>query len=191
MRQPDTATPTPPVGHQLEVATDLRSLFDPKAERAWIIGLCVVVALLGAAYYAKRAPRSYEATAAVQVEQEAQRLVKIEQAAKEGLRALEIMNTIVQKLSSQPLLERVLETNDLANDPRFVGVPGQPPATQEQMLGRLAGMVKASLRRNTRLIDVKVAYSNPVQAAKIANSVVDQYMNQDFELRSSTTRGAF
>ena len=193
MRQPDTATPTPPVGHQLEAATDLRSLFDTLAERAWIIGLCVVVALLGAAYYAKRAPRSYEATATVQVEQEAQRLVKIEQAVKEDLRALEIMNTIVQKLSSQPLLERVLETNDLANDPQFAGVPapGKPQATQEQMLGRLAGMVKASLRRNTRLIDVKVAYSNPVQAAKIANSVVDQYMNQDFELRSSTTRGAF
>ena len=74
MRQPDTATPTPPVGHQLEAATDLRSLFDTLAERAWIIGLCVVVALLGAAYYAKRAPRSYEATATVQVEQEAQRL---------------------------------------------------------------------------------------------------------------------
>src|ERR1035437_3203906 len=193
MRQPDTATPTPPVSHQLEAATDLRSLFDTLPERAWIIGLCVVVALLGAAYYAKRAPRSYEATATVQVEQEAQRLVTIEQAVKEDLRALEIMNTIVQKLSSQPLLERVLETNDLANDPQFAGVPapGKPPATREQMLGRLAGMVKARLRRNTRLIDVKMAYSNPVQAAKIANSVVDQYMNQDFELRSSTTRGAF
>ena len=193
MRQPDTDTPAPPVNPQVEPPTDLRALLDTLVERAWIIGLCAAIALLGAAYYAKHAPRSYEATATVQVEQEAQRLVKIEQAVKEDLRALEIMNTIVQKLSSQPLLERVLETNDLANDIQFAGVPGpgKPPATREQMLGRLAGMVKGTLRRNTRLIDVKVTYSNPVQAAKIANSVVDQYMNQDFELRSSTTRGAF
>jgi succinoglycan biosynthesis transport protein ExoP len=120
-----------------------------------------------------------------------QRLVKIEQVVKEDLRALEIMNTIVQKVSSQPLLERVLETNGLANEPQFAGAPGQPLASREQMLGRLAGMVKASLRRNTRLIDVKVAHPNPVQAAKIADSVVEQYMNQDFELRSSSTRGAF
>src|ERR1035438_23899 len=193
MRQPDSGTSASPVNPQVEPPTDLRSLLDTLAERAWIIGLCVGIALAGAAYYAKHAPRSYEATVTVQVEQEAQRLVKIEQAVKEDLRALEIMNTIVQKLSSQPLLERVLETNDLANDPQFAGVPapGKPPATREQMLGRLAGMVKGTLRRNTRLIDVKVTYSNPVQAAKIANSVVDQYMNQDFELRSSTTRGAF
>jgi capsular exopolysaccharide synthesis family protein len=177
--------------HQPETSADLRSLFDTLAERAWIIGLCIAIALLGAAYYAKRAPRIYEATATVQVEQEEQRIVKVEQVVKEDLRALEIMNTIVQKLTSQPLLERVVETNGLANDPQFAGAPGQPPASREQLVARLAGMVKVSLRRNTRLVDVKVAHPNPVQAAKIANSVVEQYMNQDFELRSSSTRGAF
>ena len=177
--------------HQLEGANELYALSATLIQRAWLIALCVGLALVGATYYAKRAPRIYEATATVQVEQEEQRLIKIEQVVKEDLRTLEIMNTIVQKLSSQPLLQRVLETNGLAKDLQFAGPPAQPAATQEQLLARLAGMVKPSLRRNTRLIDIEVDYSNPVVAARIANSVVEQYMNQDFEQRSSTTRGAF
>jgi capsular exopolysaccharide synthesis family protein len=159
-------------------------------ERAWIIGLSVALALLGAGFYARRAPRIYEATATVQVEQEEQRPVKIEQG-KEDLRTLEVMNTIVQKLCSRPLLERVLATNGPALVPQLAGSVGKPPATREQLLARLAGMVKVGLRRNTRLIDIKVAHSNPLQAAQIANSVVDQYMSQDFEFRSASTRGAF
>jgi succinoglycan biosynthesis transport protein ExoP len=178
------------VNQQFEPPTDWGALYSMLTERAWIIGLCVALALLGAAYYARRAPRIYEATATVQVEQEEQRPVKIEQG-KEDLRTLEVMNTIVQKLCSQPLLERVLATNGLAIIPQLAGADEKPPASREQLLARLAGMVKASLRRNTRLIDVKAAHPNPLLAAQIANSVVEQYLSQDFDFRSASTRGDF
>ena len=178
------------MNQQFEPPTDWGTLYSVLTERAWIIGLCVALALLGAAYYARRAPRIYEATATVQVEQEEQRPVKIEQG-KEDLRTLEVMNTIVQKLCSQPLLERVLATNGLAIIPQLAGADEKPPASREQLLARLAGMVKASLRRNTRLIDVKAAHPNPLLAAQIANSVVEQYLSQDFDFRSASTRGDF
>ena len=190
MHHPESARSEVPVNQQFEPPTDWGALYSVLTERAWIIGLCVALALLGAAYYAKRAPRIYEATATVQVEQEEQRPVKIEQG-KEDLRTLEVMNTIVQKLCSQPLLERVLATNGLAIIPPLAGADGKPPASREQLLARLAAMVKASLRRNTRLIDVKAAHPNPLLAAQIANSVVEQYLSQDFDFRSASTRGDF
>jgi polysaccharide biosynthesis transport protein len=183
-------TPRSATDPQSGSATELHALFTALVQRAWLIALCAALGLIAAAYYSYHVRRVYKATATVQVEQEEQRVVKIEQVVKEDLRTLEIMNTIVQKLSSQPLLQRVLETNGLANDPQFAGPPAQP-ATQEQSLARLARMVKPSLRRNTRLIDIEVDYLNPVLAAKIANSVVEQYMNQDFEERASSSRSAF
>jgi polysaccharide biosynthesis transport protein len=189
MRHSEPASPAGSVNPQSEPPADWGALFSLLVERGWVVGLCVAFALLGAAYYAKRAPRIYEATATVQVEQEEQRPVKLEQG-KEDLRTLEVMNTIVQKLSSRPLLERVLATNGLAFAPQ-AGSAGKPPPTREQLLAALAGRVKVSLRRNTRLIDVKATHSDPLQAAQIANSVVEQYMSQDFEFRSAATRGAF
>jgi capsular exopolysaccharide synthesis family protein len=180
-----------PVNQQFDPPADWSAMFGVLMDRAWILGLFVILALSAAAYYAKSAPRIYEATATVQVEQEEQHPLKIEQLGKEDLRALEIMNTIVQKLSSRPLLERVLVTNGLANPPHLTGSPEKPPPTREQLLAGLAGMVKVTLRRNTRLIDVRVTNPDSLMAAQIANSVVEQYMSQDFEFRSASAHGAF
>src|ERR1035438_5615452 len=147
MRDPQSAHPEVHVNQQSDPPPDWAALFGVLVERSWIIALCLALILLGAGYYAKRAPRIYEATATVQVEQEEQRPVKIEQG-KEDLRTLEVMNTIVQKLCSRPLLERVLATNGPALVPPLAGADGKPPASREQLLARLAAMVKASLRRN-------------------------------------------
>ena len=172
-------------------ATDLHILLNALLERAWLIALCVVVALLGAAIYYKRAPRIYEATATVQVEQEETRVVKIEQVVREDLRTVEILNTIVQKLRSRPLLERVFETNGLLAADTTGTDKGEKPLSREQRLAQLEASVKTSLRRNTRLIDIKVSHRDPVMAAKVANDMVKIYMDRDFEARTKTTQGAF
>ena len=170
---------------------DLRMFLSAIREYLWLISLLVVVALLGAAYYYKTTPRIYESKAVVQVEQEERRVVKIEQVLKEDLRGVEILNTIAQKLRSRQLLERVLETNKLASLPEFYTVKDGSSVTKEKLLDRLEKMVKTSLRRNTRLIDIAVVHPSPRLAARIANSIVEQYMSQDYEIRSSTTKGAY
>ncbi|MCX6000850.1 MAG: Wzz/FepE/Etk N-terminal domain-containing protein, partial [Chloroflexi bacterium] len=152
--------------------------------------LCVVFASLGAAYYYKNVPRIYLATAILQVEQEVQRVVKIEQVVNEDLRGKEMLNTIAQKFCSRPLLERVVETNMLAKDPEFV-VPLQGQIIDKEVLiTKLEGMVQSSLRKDTRLVEVSVRHRNPKLAAKIANSLVEQYLNLDLDMLSASTKGA-
>jgi len=95
MHDPESARPEFPMNQQFEPPTDLGALFQTLAERAWIIILCIALALLAAGYYVKRAPRIYEATATVQVEQEQQRPVKTEQRntpRKAVLRCVQLLN---------------------------------------------------------------------------------------------------
>jgi succinoglycan biosynthesis transport protein ExoP len=173
---------------------DAQHLIQVLLDRIWIVALCVVVASLAAAIYVRRAPRIYQATATVQVEQQEQKVMKIEAVMQEDLRSEQVLNTIVQKLRSRPLLAQVLESNRLDQNPAFVGkFEGPPPekdALKEALVGRLEGMVKTSLRRNTRLVDVTVSGTDPQVAAQIANSIVGEFSSQDWEQRSSSTRGA-
>lgn len=166
-------------------------MLDTVVDRIWLLPACAGVLLLAGFWYCHRTTPMYEATATVQVEQEEQRVVKIEQVLKEDLRTQETMNTIVQKLRSQPLLERVLASNGVNTASALLGSSETPGATSQRLAPRLAGMAKATLRRNTRLIDVTVANPDPRLAARLANSIVEQYMIQDSEVRSSSTRGAY
>jgi capsular exopolysaccharide synthesis family protein len=177
-----------------EPGSEFKDLINKLLDRAWLISLCVIVALLAAAVHYKRAPRIYQATATAQVEQEEQRVVKVEQVVKEDLRTVEVLNTIVQKLHSQPLLERVLQTNGITNIASLFGKKPQTNDSEmssEQLSDVFAGMVKTILRRNTRLIDVTVSNPDPQLTAKLANSILELYMTLDFEARSTTTKGAF
>ena len=169
---------------------DFHNLIQMLLDRIWLIAICVVVAGLAAAAYVRQAPRIYVATATVQVEQQEQKVIKVEQVMQEDLRSLEVLNTMVQKLRSRPLLAAVLETNRLDQDPLFVGPTEEPPPSREALIAKLEKMVTTTLRRNTRLVDVAVSSTSPKLASLIANSIAGQFASQDFELRSSSTKGA-
>ena len=92
---------------------DLHGIIRLLLDKSWLIVSCVVLAVIFAAIYVQRAPRIYEATTTVQVEQEEQKVIKVEQVVSEDLRGLEILNTIAQKLRNLGLLEEVLEANNM------------------------------------------------------------------------------
>ena len=62
--------------------------------------------------------------------------------------------------------------------------------TREEILKKFARNVKTSLRRNTRLIDVAVRNTDPRLAARLANSLVEDYLGQDALAQHNTTAGA-
>ncbi|MGC8743914.1 MAG: GumC family protein [Verrucomicrobiia bacterium] len=175
----------------MEPGQDLRSILLFIREKSWIIALCIAISIIGAAIYLKSAPRIYEATATVQVEQEEQKIVKVEQVIQEDLKSQEVLNTIVQKFKSRQLLERVLESNKMFTAVGTIPPGSDKPITREDILNKFADNVKTTLRRQTRLIDISVQDEDPKLAAQLANSLVDQYVELDAQLRSSTTKGAY
>jgi len=55
-------------------------------------------------------------------------------------------------------------------------------------LKKYVKLITPSLRRNSRLIDITVEDTDPVRAARLANLMIDNYLRQDFSIKSTTTR---
>jgi len=174
-----------------DYAADLRRTWHALVERAWIITLCLIVFLAVGVVYLRQVPVLYSATATIAVEQDQQRFLKLENSSYqlEDLQSLDFLQTIAQSLKARPLLERVAESNNLAADKTFLAWTNEPPG-RDQLAQVLEGMVSVKLRRGTRLIDVTAVTRQPELAAKIANTVVGQYLTDNAERHFTSTEVA-
>jgi capsular exopolysaccharide synthesis family protein len=191
MRSPDPLDLPPPQEPSVPgSAVDLHGIIRTVLDKGWLIVSCVVLAVLAAAVYVERAPRIYEAVTTVEVEQEDAKVVKSEQVVSEDMRALDILNTVAQKLCNTALLQQVLETNHLLPPAGTVEGNSSKTLTREESITRFSHNVKATLRRNTRLIETSVRNTNAVLAARLANSLVENYLNDDALAQHTTTGNA-
>jgi capsular exopolysaccharide synthesis family protein len=158
---------------------DFKTLWHVLVERFWIILLCLVVGVVSAIAYIQRAPVLYAATSTVRVDPEELRVLKIEKVAADESRTLDALRTIEQSLKSRTLLERVAQANQLAKDTSFWGSAAEPSVQQIALV--LDTIATARLRRGTRFIDVTVTHPNPDMTARLANSIVNEYLAQAFE----------
>jgi succinoglycan biosynthesis transport protein ExoP len=179
-KSPEIETP-PPI--------DYRALYYILRERAWVIALCLLVAVLVTATILLRSPGIYAATTVLMVEQEEAKVVDIQQIQPEDYQSLESLKTVEQTLQDRTLLERVIDANHLGQDPRLFSSAGNA-LTREELVARLAGMVEVKLRRGTRLIDITVEHTDPALTALIANSLVTEFLRQDYEESAATLHGA-
>ena len=163
-----------------DYSADLRRLSHALIERAWIIPLCLVICLALGFAYLRRAPILYSATTTLQVQQDQAPVFKLDNVQFEDLQALDFLQTVAQSIKTRPLLERVVESNNLATDKRFFSVTNKP-VTREDVVDALDGVTTVKLRRGTRLIDVTVKHTNPQLTALLANSLVDQFMSENAE----------
>ena len=173
-------------------AFDLRRVWWFLSERWWIMALCALLAGMGAIIYLVNAPRIYAATAVVKFESEAPQALKIDGMADEDYRSENIrqekLKEYQQVIQSRVLLARVIDRNGLTTNPDFM--PRGQNLPPEKLAGRLLNMLRVALRPGTRLIDVTVEATNPELAAKLANSVVKELIQQDAELRRGSSKAA-
>jgi capsular exopolysaccharide synthesis family protein len=180
-------TPQPPNYAPYDYAEEAGQSFDLKAfaytllERAWVVLLCAAAAAFITLGYAKRSPRIYAATAILQVEQEKVQVLPGADGGPDELRSPEVLKTIMMHLQTRALLERVVATNRLGSDPRFIEPAAGGEATAEQLVGMLFRMVRVGLQPGTRLVNVTVEHGDPALAAQLANSMVKEYIAQNFE----------
>jgi polysaccharide biosynthesis transport protein len=174
----------------LHTHLDFRTLFYTLRERAWLMAVCLVLAGFATAAYLARSPRIYAAKAVLQVEQEEHKILKVEGVQQERLQTVEALKTVEQTLQSRALLARVLDSNHLAHDPRFVSRSVTPAPTREQLIDRLGSMVDVRLRKGTRLIDVRAEHTQPQLTELIANSLVTEFMLQGQEYNADASRMA-
>ncbi|MEM7144038.1 MAG: polysaccharide biosynthesis tyrosine autokinase [Verrucomicrobiota bacterium] len=160
--------------------------------RKWwiVLGGALVLGVLAAVYMMGK-PDIFGSSAVVYVGQETERVLQIQAVTPDDFREMEELMTVEHSLASASVLLRVIEKNGLRDDPTFMGLDDDGKAYSDNMLVNFLGSrVQATLRRGTRLIDVHVEDTDAERARRIARSVVDEFMNMNYEQRLQATRRA-
>jgi polysaccharide biosynthesis transport protein len=173
---------------------DLLSWYYLVREKIWIIALGVALAAGGTFAYLSVTPKTYTATCVVQLDQESQKTVtkatasKVEESNSEDYRTVEALKTVEGALNSRSLMLRVVRKNRLEETPEFQVAPGAKKFTDTDYADIMERKVEIKLRRGTRLIDIAVDDTDPKQAAKLAESIVTEYVRLNAEQKSEATR---
>ena len=169
---------------------DYRALYYLFREHAWIVALCLLVAGLATSTLLLRSPSIYAARTVLLVESEETKVVDIQRIQPEDYQSQEALKTVEQSLQSRTLLERVIDANHLAEDPRLALDATGKTLTRERLVSRLAKMIDVRLRRGTRLIDISVEHTAPALTALIANSLVTEFLRQYYDQGAETLHAA-
>jgi polysaccharide biosynthesis transport protein len=137
----------------------------------WLVLLLSILGFgLGWFYLQKQIPK-FRSTSSLELDS-GSRLIQVEGAGEVNVADPIQVNTLIQGLTSRPVLLRVNETLEYDKDPEVIGEhePGSQEA-KNQALEMLRQKVSARLRPGTRLIDISAVHTKPEVAAAMANAV--------------------
>lgn len=183
-----TSSNTP---HESSFSLHLEDWRQILSENVWLIILCIGAFLAAGMYSLLRTVPTYESTMTLEVEQEASNILNIVDVQKQDLQKLETLKTIEQNLRNPALFLRVIKATNLEKDPHVASMGGKKGLSERQLINIFSEMVNVRLRRGTRLIDITVEHPQPAIAEKLARTLIQEYMRQDIEMRSSAVDSAF
>lgn len=170
-------------------AWDVRQLLQIIADRAWIVGLCLVVTVGIASAYVYMTPNSYSSTGVLYVEQRDQKVVSNQDVSQQDLESSDMMKTVEQSLTTDDILLRVIKDNQLADNPDFL--PAKLMGyTDDELLKALKERLKVKVRRGTRLIDISAKTHNALLSLQIVQSLIKDYQEQNVNQRAATATAA-
>ena len=170
---------------------DFGYVFHLLLRKAWLIILVTVLCLSAAVAYVMWAPKIYESTSVIQVQQEAQKVTNIEGINQDDYKQSDALKTVEQSLLSQTLLLRVVRANGLDKDPDFAPPRKDGSAYSDvELAGLFSSKLAVLLRKGTRLIDVTVEDEDPQRAQQLARSMIKEYEAQNFEGEAADAKAA-
>ncbi|MFD2256111.1 polysaccharide biosynthesis tyrosine autokinase [Luteolibacter algae] len=182
----------------------IRQLVTDLIGRWYWIALGLVIGVLGALYFLSKAPQKFDATATLLVKQQTATVMAKDQVDEMDLKSDEAINTVAQRIKRAGLLTKLAMNQELIGMEGFFPQPvNWLPEWTDQWLGAkegtetanaktaellnaksdpeaigrmIGGWVEVSVRRNTRLLDVKVSHSDPEIAKRIADAIAEEYI---------------
>ena len=166
--------------------------------RRWLVvcAAMIAAAVIAATAYLVAEPR-YVATAQVALERTAERVINVDSVVPTVDPDSAAVDTEVQALRSPELIGRVVDRLHLARDPDFNKAAGedrapvQPdPAGRQRAIGAVLSGLTVKRDGLSYAISVSFEGSTPVQAAEIANALVDDYVSGQAGSKAQATRRA-
>jgi uncharacterized protein involved in exopolysaccharide biosynthesis len=95
----------------------------------------------------------------------------------------------VRVLTSDSVLRRVVKTEALDKDPEFAGqAGGEGTDSVAAALNTLKRSIQVKRAERTYVVDVSVTTREPTKSARIANAIVEAYLQEQTDVRSDAVR---
>jgi capsular exopolysaccharide synthesis family protein len=168
--------------------------------RRWhAFAAALVVCVLAGLYLLARAPKQYDATAIIGLSSE-DKSVRLGEAPSynpfDDFDSDTRIENQISILTSRTLMLRVAKALDLYHDRNF-SVPGkgetpngpENPVSMYRMLGVMSGTLEVSKVQRTTNIAIRARTRSPELSARIANSLVNEYINRSYQTRYESQQG--
>ena len=149
----------------------------------WRLLLCCQFGMfaLAGAYIFIKAP-VYTAQAVVQVAEDDTNVINIKTVDQDNYKSDIALKSVEGAFASNSLLARVARLNNLEKEePAFKTDAGDPPKTDAELADVMQRKTDAKLKRGSRSIEINFDSTSPERAAKVARSLVDEYLKMFFE----------
>lgn len=166
----------------------------------WMV-LGLLLGAGGAFYYLSKAPKIHSATATVLVKQRGASMLLTDKDKQEeiDMKSAEALNTVAAQLKRPGILEKVAVREEVRRLDQLVPPPvewlpswlkpwlgakaesaagGAGSLTKEALARKISGWMTVTVRRNTRLIDLKVQHPDPEVARLLADLVIEEYLSE-------------
>ncbi|NMC68986.1 MAG: polysaccharide biosynthesis tyrosine autokinase [Myxococcales bacterium] len=195
--QDQIAETVTPAGGEAQKAFDILAYLQVLRKRKWhaLFFLAAVVGLV--TFYTLRQPKVYRATATIQIDPQAPRVLgeKVEAVTEMGTGSYwsnqEYYETQYHIIRSFEVASRVVALHSLGSNRTFLGVPEDAevfePVTDAVATEMLRGMIVVDPVKDSRLVQVSVDHTDQALAQLLANAVADAYVeyNRDVALEST------
>jgi capsular exopolysaccharide synthesis family protein len=177
--------------HRSAEGIDFRRIFFLLLKRLWIIALIVIIGTVVLIRMFTGKPRMYEAQAILEVQPQEEKVLKAENVIQESPGTGDFINTVVLALTSRNILLRVIKENNLTKDPHlYPPKKGGGSYSEDQLCDILQSHYRVLPMRGSRLIQILGRDSNPKTAAMLTQSLLNAFIHETYQRRSSASRMA-
>lgn len=159
--------------------------------RKWmILGILILGVAFGIFQTIRQTPM-YRATASIEIQRQDVEIIQNSQVAPNSIADLPYLETQYELLRSKSLAKRVVELLNLSSDPRYVNqnIASRSDRVERAAINLSKGIV-VQPRGRSRVILVSYRSQNPVEAARIANSLVENFIETKLESKYERTEYA-
>lgn len=169
-----------------------------------IISAGIGALIIGAIFTLMTTP-IYRATATIQIDREAARVVDIEGTEPPSGREVDFYQTQIALLTSRSLAERVVQRENLASDPAFMAqksgssfaalgnllgrqqaaptMIGTPDARARVAVGKLVSGVSVAPVNRSSLVEIGYESSDPEVAQRVVNAIAENFIGANLDRR--------
>ena len=180
-----------------DTIASLHAYLDILFRRRWEVLTVVLVVLTIVTIYSFKMKPVYKATARLEIDSETPQIQSLKDLSDRMPIDDTFLQTQVKVLQSDNLAWQTIEQLGLAQNTAFApgaasrnGKEADSRITRGRLMQSFSGNVDVNLVRNTQMMEVSFESTDPDLAARVANTLVNNYIEYDFHKKYDATRQA-